>query len=255
MIFSRIYGEGRPLIIIHGLFGMSDNWNSIGKKFAEKFNVHIVDLRNHGRSFHSHEFSYSHMSEDIEEYIKYYDLQNPILLGHSLGGKVAMHLCFRNPVLYSKLIVVDIAPKKYSIDFHENILEILTNLSLQDYSNRSEIDNALSSEINDFAIRQFLMKNLYRDEKKEFRWRFNILTLKEKLNNISEIDFSNINIDIPTLFLKGELSNYIVDEDKQIISSFFSNNQIKSIANSGHWIHAEQTELFYKNVMDFIAQE
>ena len=98
-------------------------------------------------------------------------------------------------------------------------------------------------------------KNLYRDEKKEFKWRFNILTLKEKLDNISEIDFSNIQIDIPTLFLKGELSNYIVEKDKQIISSFFSNNQIKSIANSGHWVHAEQTELFYKNVMDFIAQE
>ena len=166
-----------------------------------------------------------------------------------------MHLCFRNPKLYSKLIVVDIAPKKYSIDFHKNILEVLTNLSLQDYSNRAEIDNVLSVEINDFAIRQFLMKNLYRNEIKEFKWRFNILTLKEKLDNISEIDFSNNQIDIPTLFLKGELSNYIVDDDKQIISSFFSDNQIKSISNSGHWVHAEQTELFYKNVMDFITQE
>ena len=109
-----------------------------------------------------------------------------------------MHLCFRNPVLYSKLIVVDIAPKKYSIDFHENILEILTNLSLQDYSNRSEIDNALSSEINDFSIRQFLMKNLYRMKKSWSAIQY--LNFKEKLNNISEIDFSNINIDIPTLF-------------------------------------------------------
>jgi len=121
MIFSREYGHGEPLIIIHGLFGMSDNWNSLAKQFAKEFNVHVVDLRNHGRSFHSNDFSYKYMSEDIENYIDVKGLHKPIIIGHSLGGKVAMNLCTRFAELINKLIVVDIAPRYYSVDFHKNI--------------------------------------------------------------------------------------------------------------------------------------
>ena len=132
MIFSRVYGKGTPLVIIHGLFGMSDNWNTLGKRFAEKFNVHIVDLRNHGRSFHSNDFSYNLMAEDIEKYIHSLNLDNPIIIGHSLGGKVGMNLAFRNNIKFRKLIVVDIAPKKYSVDFHKNILEFLSSISIKE---------------------------------------------------------------------------------------------------------------------------
>ena len=253
MIFSRTYGEGIPLIIIHGLFGMSDNWNTLGKKFAENFNVHIVDLRNHGRSFHSDDFSYELMAEDIEKYIEYFGLNKPILLGHSLGGKVAMNLCFRNSSKYSKLVVTDIAPRVYSVDYHKNILQILNSISLKEFSSRSQIDLALSSEIEEFSVRQFLMKNLYRDQNKEFSWRFNIKTLNEKISNISGAEFMQKNIEIPALFLKGELSNYINQEDELLISKYFVNSKIKSILNSGHWVHSEQPEQFYKSVFEFIV--
>ena len=253
MIFSRTYGEGIPLIIIHGLFGMSDNWNTLGKKFAENFNVHIVDLRNHGRSFHSDDISYDLMAEDIEKYIEYFGLNKPILLGHSLGGKVAMNLCFRNSSKYSKLVVADIAPRVYSIDYHKNILQILSSISLKEFSSRSQIDLALSSEIKEFSVRQFLMKNLYRDQNKEFSWRFNIKTLNEKISNISGAEFMQQNIEIPALFLKGELSNYINQEDELLISKYFVNSKIKSILNSGHWVHAEQPGQFYKSVFEFIV--
>ena len=252
MIFSRVYGKGAPLVIIHGLFGMSDNWNTLGKRFAEKFNVHIVDLRNHGRSFHSNDFSYNFMAEDIEKYIHSLNLDSPIIIGHSLGGKVGMNLALRSNIKFRKLIVVDIAPKKYSVDFHKNILEFLSSISIKEFSSRVQIDELLSSEIKDFSVRQFLMKNLYRDTKKEFNWRFNIMVLKEKLDNISGVDFLDKKINIPTLFLSGERSNYINEDDKQLISNYFDNYQIYTIENSGHWIHAEQPELFYNSVISFI---
>ena len=252
MIFSRVYGKGAPLVIIHGLFGMSDNWNTLGKRFAEKFNVHIVDLRNHGRSFHSNDFSYNFMAEDIEKYIHSLNLDRPIIIGHSLGGKVGMNLALRSNIKFRKLIVVDIAPKKYSVDFHKNILEFLSSISIKEFSSRVQIDELLSSEIKDFSVRQFLMKNLYRDTNKEFNWRFNIMVLKEKLDKISGIDFLDKKINIPTLFLSGERSNYINEDDKQLISNYFDNYQIYTIENSGHWIHAEQPELFYNSVMSFI---
>lgn len=253
MIFSRTYGEGIPLIIIHGLFGMSDNWNTLGKKFAENFNVHIIDLRNHGRSFHSDDFSYELMAEDIEKYIEHFGLNKPTLLGHSLGGKVAMNLCFRNSLKYSKLVVTDIAPRVYGVDYHKNILRILNSISIKEFSSRSQIDLALSSEIKEFSVRQFLMKNLYRDQNKEFSWRFNIKTLKEKISNISGAEFMQQNTEIPALFLKGEFSNYINQEDERLISKYFVNSKIKTILNSGHWVHAEQPEQFYKSVIEFIV--
>ena len=253
MIFSRVYGEGQPLIIIHGLFGMSDNWNALGKRFAEEFNVHIVDLRNHGRSFHSDDFSYNDMAKDIEEYIQFANLVSPIIIGHSLGGKVAINLCFRKNIEFSKLVVVDIAPKSYSIDFHKKILEVLNDVSIKEFSSRSEIDEVLSVDIKDFTVRQFLMKNLYRDQNKQFSWRFNIKVLKEKLENISGAEFLQESIDTPTLFLKGEMSSYINEDDEKLISTHFINSQLNTIVGSGHWIHAEQPELFYNYVMKFIV--
>jgi len=253
MIFSRVYGEGKPLIIIHGLFGMSDNWNALGKRFAEEFNVHIVDLRNHGRSFHSDDFSYNDMAKDIEEYIQFANLVSPIIIGHSLGGKVAINLCFRKNIECSKLVVVDIAPKSYSIDFHKKILEVLNGVSIKEFSSRSEIDEVLSVDIKEFSVRQFLMKNLYRDQNKQFNWRFNIKVLKEKLENISGAEFLQESIDTPTLFLKGEMSSYINENDEKLISMHFINSQLNTIVGSGHWIHAEQPELFYNYVMKFIA--
>ena len=254
MIFSRIYGAGRPLIIIHGLFGMSDNWNTLGKRFAQNFNVHILDLRNHGRSFHSNEFSYNILSQDLKVYIEDNDLENPILLGHSLGGKVAMHFCFNNIISVERLIVVDIAPKRYDMDFHINLLKILQGISLVNFQSRGEIEKELSRNIKDSAIRFFLMKNLYRDKNRYFNWRLNIDGLLNRLHEIQGADFLNNSIDIPTLFIKGDRSEYINNNDEKLIRDHFNNVMFKTINNAGHWLHAEQSDLFYEEALAFIAQ-
>ena len=254
MMFSRIYGVGRPLIIIHGLFGMSDNWNTLGKRFAKNFNVHILDLRNHGRSFHSNEFSYDILSQDLKVYIEDNNLDDPILLGHSLGGKVAMHFCFNNIISVERLIVVDIAPKRYDVDFHVNLLKILQGLSLGNLQSRGEIEKELSRNIKDSSIRFFLMKNLYRDKNRCFNWRLNIDGLLNTLHEIQGADFLDNSIDIPTLFIKGDRSEYINNDDKELIRDHFNNVMFKTINNAGHWVHAEQDDLFYEEALAFIAQ-
>lgn len=251
-MFSRIYGNGQPLIIIHGLFGMSDNWNSLGKIFSKNYNVHLVDLRNHGRSFHDEVFTYEAMSKDLKSYITHHNLENPIILGHSLGGKVAMHFCFKNKSLVSKLIVVDIAPKSYSIDFHRNILNTLVDFHLNNFKSRNEIDLALSYSIKDSAIRLFLMKNIYRNDSSLFAWRFNIKVLLNKIENIKDANFLISTINTPTLFIKASKSDYITKEDELLIQDHFDNVIIKEIQNSGHWVHAEQTNLFNKEVLNFL---
>ena len=252
MMFSRIYGNGQPLIIIHGLFGMSDNWNSLGKSFSKNYNVHLVDLRNHGRSFHDEIFTFEAISKDLKNYITHHNLEKPIILGHSLGGKVAMHFCFKNKSLVSKLIVVDIAPKTYNIDFHRNILSTLIDLQLNTFKSRNEIDLALSSSIKDSAIRFFLMKNIYRNASGFFAWRFNIKVLLNKIENIQDANFLIGTINTPTLFIKGTKSDYITKEDELLIQNHFNNVIIKEIQNSGHWVHAEQTNLFNKEVLNFL---
>ncbi|MEC7646394.1 MAG: alpha/beta fold hydrolase [Bacteroidota bacterium] len=166
-LFSRKYGEkGHDLIIMHGLFGMSDNWNTIGKKLAKYCKVHLLDLRNHGRSPHSKEFDYEVMCQDLLKYIIDNNLNKPIIFGHSLGGKVAMKFAFTHSNMLEKLIVVDIAPRKYNVDFHQNLLLKLYRLDLNDFVKRSDIEEALSLFIKDVGVRLFLLKNLYRNEYK-----------------------------------------------------------------------------------------
>ncbi|MDA9227668.1 alpha/beta fold hydrolase [Flavobacteriales bacterium] len=255
MMFSRIYGKGQAVIIIHGLFGMSDNWNSIGKKISDNFNVHIIDLRNHGRSFHNNNFSYHDMSNDLQEYLFQHNIQKPILIGHSLGGKVAMDFCFKNAEKVKGLIVVDIAPKTYNVDFHNKLLNILNSLPISNYNSRDEIDKVLSKSITELSIRSFLMKSLYRDGDKSFNWRFNIEVLKKELSNIKNADFLNGELTLPTVFIKGGNSNYINSVDESLISKHFKNSRIREVVGAGHWVHAEKPNLFYDEVITFITQE
>ena len=251
-LYSKTYGEGRPLIIIHGLFGMSDNWNTLGKEFAKYFNVHIIDIRNHGKSPHSKVFNYDSMSSDLGNYINKHNLIKPIILGHSLGGKIAMHFTALNQSNVEKLIVADIAPKKYNTDFHHEILTVLYKLQLDSFKKREEVDHALSFYIKEKGTRLFLLKNLYRDDEKKFQWRLNIDVLLDKIINIQEADFFSNNIEVPTLFIKGENSNYITEEDKVSINNFFTNVKFCEIKNAGHWLHADNPQLFYKQVIKFL---
>ena len=189
-LYSKIYGDkDQDLIIIHGLFGMSDNWNSLGKQFSKYCKVHLIDLRNHGRSPHAKDFNYDVMCEDVLEYMEDHNIQKPILLGHSLGGKVAMKFAFTHPDKIKKIIVADMAPRRYNSGFAQNLLQLLYKLPLEDFEKRKEIDSVLSSTYEDKGMRLFLLKNLYRNENKEFAWRFNIEVLLEKANNIQEADF------------------------------------------------------------------
>ena len=223
-LFSRIYGEGPPLIIIHGLFGMSDNWNAFAKRFSHKFNVHVIDLRNHGRSPHSEKFNYHLISNDILRYIDHNNLERPIIFGHSLGGKVAMKIGFAFPERIEKLIIVDICPRTYEIEFHQNILLVLSKIDLQAFSHRKEIDMALSAEIKQRSIRDFLLKNLYRNKNKDFEWRFNIKSLSSELTNINEPFYVDQSCHIPTCFMKGADSNYIESSDEHFNALLEFNN-------------------------------
>ena len=254
-LFSRIYGNGSPMIILHGLFGMSDNWNSIGKQLAKYFQVHLLDLRNHGKSPHHIDFNYEVMMQDVIQYIDRFKLRKSIVLGHSLGGKIAMGLASNHSSLFKKIIVVDISPKEYDVDFHINILQILSNLNLKKYNSRKDIDNELEYKIKDRGVRLFLMKNLYRNEKKEFAWRFNIHTLRDEINNISTADFILEKTNLPTLFIKGENSSYITIDDYQEVKRYFPLSNIKIVKNAGHWVHAEEPIKFFKLVVDFLKDE
>lgn len=251
-LYSKIYGDkGHDLIIIHGLFGMSDNWNTLGKKFSKYCKVHLIDLRNHGRSPHSTDFDYDVMCDDVLEYMEDNNIVDPIILGHSLGGKVAMKFAFTYPKKIEKLIVVDIAPRQYNTDFHKNLLATLYKLNLEGFNKREEIDSVLSSTYEDKGMRLFLLKNLYRNENKEFVWRFNIDVLLEKVQNIQEADFIIGNCAIPTHFIRGGNSDYINSADELIIKKYFTDSSICTINDAGHWLHAEKPERFYNEVMGF----
>ena len=251
-LYSKIHvDKGQDLIIIHGLFGMSDNWNSLGKQFSKYCRVHLIDLRNHGRSPHADDFNYDVMCGDVLEYMEDNNIEKPIILGHSLGGKVAMKFAFLYPEKIEKLIVADMAPRRYDTDFHQNLLSTLYRLPLENFEKREEIDKLLASTYEDKGMRLFLLKNLYRNEKKEFAWRFNIEVLLEKVSNIQEADFIKGVCDVPTHFIRGGNSNYITTEDKLIINKHFSDFSIATIEGAGHWLHAENPERFYNEVMGF----
>jgi pimeloyl-ACP methyl ester carboxylesterase len=191
------------------------------------------------------------MSEDLLEYMQDNAIVSPIILGHSLGGKVAMKFAFTYPDKIEKLIVADIAPRQYNTDFYKNLLATLYKLPLADFDKREEIDSVLSATFDDKGMRLFLLKNLYRNENKEFAWRFNIEVLLEKVNNIQEADFVKGICNVPTHFIRGGNSNYITTEDELIINKHFSDFSIATIDGVGHWLHAENPERFYDEVMGF----
>jgi hypothetical protein len=251
-LHSRIEGEGTPIIILHGFLGMSDNWKSIAAQFAsEGFQVHSLDLRNHGKSFHSNEFNYEIMMEDVKAYVDSHNLQDITLLGHSMGGKVAMLLATMYPNLVSKLIIADIGPKYYA-PHHQTILAGLNAVDFSKNPSRSEVEQIVSNCITDFGTRQFLLKNLYWKTPEQLAFRFNLQVFNDKIETIgTALPFEN-KFDGPTLFLRGAKSDYILDADFETIYHHFSMATIVTIANAGHWLHAENPIDFEINVMRFL---
>lgn len=251
-LHSNILGQGQPFIILHGFLGMSDNWKTLGKRFSEQgYEVHLIDQRNHGRSFQDETFNYEVLTQDLKDYCNEYQLTNIVLLGHSMGGKVAMLFATMRPNMVSKLIVADISPRFYPIH-HDKILEGLSVLDFDQIKTRKEADNVLANYVSDFGIRQFLLKNLYWVEKEQLALRINLKALKENVEEIGEALPTNLIFHGKTLFLKGDKSDYISVNDEVLISTHFPNAIVKIIGNSGHWLHAENPKEFYETVTNFI---
>jgi len=248
----RETGTGTPIIILHGLFGSSDNWQSFGKNLAENgCQCVMVDLRNHGLSPHAEGFSVEEMAMDVKELIEEKKLTGAIVMGHSLGGKTAMKLAELYPELLSALIVIDIAPRRYEVH-HREILDSLLEIDFDAVKSRSEAEEILKKGIPDTGTRQFLMKNLYWKEKDKLGWRFNLKVLNEKIENVGErISFATP-FSKPTLFIKGENSNYIGYEDEREIFEMFSSVEIKTAPGAGHWVHADNPSWLLEEVVDFI---
>lgn len=254
MLYSRIEGEGKPLLILHGFLGMSDNWKTFAGQIAsEGFQLHILDLRNHGRSFHSDVFTYEAMVQDVLEYCQGHNLDKVSILGHSMGGKVAMFFATTYPEKVDKLIVADIGPKYYR-PHHQDILAGLNAVDLSQKPDRSQVEEILKEYVSDFGTRQFLMKSLYWIEPGQLAFRFNLPVFNEQIDNIGKALPDNALFDNPTLFLRGGNSNYIKDEDFETIRHHFPNSEIKTISNSGHWLHAENPKDFYSESIQYLLK-
>ena len=239
-----------PLLIVHGLFGNLDNWQTLGKKFAEHFPVYLIDQRNHGHSPHSDEFDYDLMAADLYELITDLNLPKVNLVGHSMGGKAAMRLAQLHPEVLKKLVVVDIGPKGYPLH-HDAILDGLNAVDFDFVKTRGEADAVISNYIKDEGVKLFLMKNLYWKEKGELAWRMNLPVLTNSmLTIIGAIPADEVPIE--TLFLRGEKSNYILEADYSAIYLQFPNCDIETVYGAGHWVHAENPLEFYRFVMEFL---
>jgi esterase len=253
LLHSRIEGEGKPLLIIHGYLGMSDNWKTLGGQYAGAgFQVHALDMRNHGKSFHSDAFTYDAMVQDLVDYCHANNLDKVDIIGHSMGGKVGMFFAMQHPEMLDRLVVADIGPKYYS-PHHQDIMEGLNAVDFSVKPDRSAVEAILSRYIDDFGTRQFLMKNVYWIEPGQLAFRFNLDVFNEKIDNIGEALPEGSRFDGKTLFLRGDKSRYIKDEDFALIKSHFPNAEIKEIKNSGHWLHAENPKDFLEETLEFLT--
>ncbi|WP_286587883.1 alpha/beta fold hydrolase [Sphingobacterium sp. N143] len=253
---SKIYGaenRGIPLIVLHGLFGMADNWGSFGRNFGETKQVHLLDLRNHGRSFHSDDMSIAVMVNDLLDYITSIGADSVFLLGHSLGGKVAMQFAIDHPEKVEKLIIADIAPKAYP-PHHDDIFKALSAVDIAQMDNRKDVQTKLQDYLDDPGVIQFLLKNVYIKDDRKLGWRFNLDILHRKYTEFITVGIKDGVFSGPTLFLAGEKSRYILPEDQVSILAQFPNAGFKTIPNAGHWVQAENPAVFDAFVASFLDQ-
>lgn len=251
ILHATVSGAGTPLLILHGYFGMGDNWKSHANKLKEDYEVHLIDQRNHGRSFHTDAFSYELMVEDLKNYMDAKNIERAIILGHSMGGKTAMLFAVEYPEMVEKLVVADIAPKYYE-PHHHVIIDALNSIDFSQLKLRTEADIILKQTISDQGIRQFLLKNVYRKTKTEMAFRFNLKSLTENNPEVGQALPSFTTFDGDVLFLRGANSKYITDEDFSLIHAHFEKATIETIANAGHWLHAENPVDFYNKLIRFL---
>jgi len=253
ILSSKILGSSaKELLILHGFLGSGDNWISIARKIVEfGFKVHLIDQRNHGRSFHADQFNYDVMSNDLLDYLKFHNIYQPIILGHSMGGKTAMNFALKHPKLLSKLFIIDISTRFYP-RHHDYIMDALLKLDLKKMNKRVEVENELSKSIKDVSLLNFLLKNLFWSEPQKLNFRFNLKSLYANIDNIGSEIISNNRFVNPSFFFRGENSDYISNSDIKSISDFFPNSKLITISNSGHWLHADNSEEFLDNLIKYL---
>jgi len=265
-LFYRKFGQGAPIIVLHGLYGSSDNWVTIGRALSENYEVWLLDQRNHGRSPHSPEHDYDAMKADLLEFMNDHELDKAILIGHSMGGKTVMQFAIDYPERVNHLIVVDIAPKSYlfSLDMdsdnlnHKKIMEAMLSVDFTGLTQRTEVDDLLIRKIRSHQVRQFLLKNVKRNDDKSFGWVLNINALYNNLEKILisiPVSGSGLGDEVtgfPVLFIKGANSDYITADDRERIEGIFPYAEFQVIQNAGHWLHAEQPADLLKVIHNFL---
>jgi pimeloyl-ACP methyl ester carboxylesterase len=251
-LFHKEFGSGKPLIILHGLFGFSDNWQSHAKHLSSYYRVILFDLRNHGRSPWSDTHNYEVMAADVAESLKGLGVNHGNFIGHSMGGKILMHLALNDSSYIDKMIVVDMGIKSYPMH-HQDVINAIQSVNLENITARSQVNEFLKPILSDEGLRQFLLKNLYWKEKGVLAWRMNIEVLIDRMSDVlSALPAGEVVKE--TLFIRGGLSNYILDEDIDAIDNQFLNSNIITIDEAGHWVHSEAPEEFTQSILSFLLR-
>lgn len=252
MLHYETYGKGPPLIILHGLFGSLKNWRFLSPRLGVFCQVFALDLRNHGDSPHDGAMSYQLLAEDVREFMKQRELSTSNVLGHSMGGRVAMELAFEYPECVDRLIVLDVAPRPYSVNIGL-ILDALETLDLDSYQSRKQVDEALKPYLRDRTLRQFLLTNLKRDQQNNFTWRMNLQAIRANYEKMSKTWDPSKKFIKPTLFITGEKSDYVTRDDLPLISQVFAESKVQSLAKAGHWVHDDQPEECLELIKNFLV--
>lgn len=248
------YGTGAPLVILHGLLGAGGNWHTLSDKvFSEAFSVYALDQRNHGRSPHHDVIDYASMAEDLRAFQERHGLGPLHLMGHSMGGKTAMHFALRYPEQVARLIVVDMAPRAYPPN-HDAILHAMGAVDFAVYTTRQQVDDALARYIRSYPVRQFLLKNLtYDQESERYAWQVNLEAITKHYGRLNEAVTAEAPYDGPALFVRGAQSDYVTDDDRDEIRRLFPRAEVATVPDAGHWVHADAPEAFARVVMDFLT--
>jgi esterase len=255
-LFYREFGEGQPVIILHGLFGQSDNWVTVGRRISDQFRVLIPDQRNHGQSPHTTIHSFPSMADDLADFIDEHQLENPILIGHSMGGKVSMTYALENPGKVKKLVVVDISPRKYAERItHTQVITQMMSIELDKIKTRGEVEKILDSNISDSRVRMFIMKNLYYKLHGKLAWRLNLEAINQSMDLLFDGIRSESQYKGPTLFIRGGMSDYVPDEDIPLIKSMFPEAIVKTVSGASHWVHADAPEELCFLLSAFLERE
>ena len=244
-------GRGEPLVLLHGLFGQADNWFGVAPKLAERYHVLALDLRNHGHSPHDPQMDYPLMAADVDQFFATQKIENAPVIGHSMGGKVAMQLALDFPGRVKKLVVLDMAPRAYKRT-HDHIFDALLALDLPSFQTRQQIEDALAPAIPSLNLRRFLLKNLGRNEQGKLVWKMNLRGVAENYLHLGKVLSEGVPFNKPTLFIRGGKSDYITAYDEVEIRRRFPAAEIKDIATAGHWVHADAPDEFVTMVLDFL---